>query len=92
MTNSVFCIVIPLMVMTSKGKSYIKEDKYECFSSQSTCNSELNTKQKYLQLFQSNSQLPRPYCKAEGKDSVDDKMSSTGNDLSPVKKAWYKFW
>ena len=92
MASGIFCIVIPLMVMTPKGKSYIREDRYECFSSQSTCDSRLKAEQRYLRLVQSNSQLPKPYCKAEGTNSVDDKMSLTGNDLSPVEKAWYKFW
>lgn len=96
MTSSVFCIVIPLMVMTPKGKWYTRDDRYECFSSQSICFAKLAEKQKYLTLFQNSREVPKPYCKLDNnsidKDEGDDKMSPTGNELSPVKKSWYKFW
>lgn len=92
MTSSIFCIVIPLVYLTPKGTWYQYEEKYECFHSEEICTKRLSENTVYLNKLQNNRAVQKPYCKIEGKNSVDDKLSPTGNDLLPVEKAWYKFW
>ena len=92
MTSSIFCIIIPLTYFTPKGTWYQHEEKYECFRSEEICAKRLSENIAYLNKLQNNRVTRKPYCKAEGKNSVDDNLSPTGSNLSPVKKAWYKFW
>lgn len=92
MTSSIFCIMIPLMYFTPKGTWYQYEEKYECFRSEEICAKRLSENIVYLNKLQNDRVRQKPYCKAEGRNSVDDNLSPTGSNLSPVEKAWYKFW
>lgn len=92
MISNIVCIIIPLMYLEPNGTLYQNEEKYECFRSEEVCAKKLSENMTYLNKLQDNRATQKPYCKVEYKNSVDDNLSPTSNNLSPVEKAWYKFW
>lgn len=83
LTESIFCIVIPMVITLNTGKYYRVEETYQCFSTQEHCISTLTRIKTPLKKFQTD--LSKDiYCKGTQYKEIEQTQTE--------EKSWHIFW